>query len=1084
MADNIEDDDLLNDLLGNMDSSGHTAPAAKVQAPAEELKEDLFSNDSQSKQKFSKEKLLFYLKKTKAKVLNYWQLSFMILSFLAAIYVLAYLPKTIPEEDQIHEPGWWFEKAIHYYKIAEDKNLESSFANVDFSRYEFNHLTFEKQKELFEQVKQIKGFASTPNLKVQSQFISTFVNDLNKLLLEEKLIEKLPKEAIDSINSEKIETLKEELKKSSNASENNLSSTFTNNMKLMNRELLQESFDLIPKNKPARLIAARYFRYVFDKFPGTLKSRSAADILKVADTFYFVAGEGLSKKEIMQIYLEASHKNDPLLEVKDELNLGGQGDVDLEKNNEESENLSLEDQAHIEYMLANLYFDQGDNFNSQKYLDLVSEKASEGFDRRIETDIVFFNTEKKSILHREIKTNKINDAYFKLGNLQYKSNELEDAKKNLESFISKSLAGEHEKSFQANQILGDLFMSLKNYDKASLYFRKALNINSISSNQKNPVKFKMGLVYFQLGEYSKAIERFKQVNGTGAFGKNNASALFYIGKSYQILGDDEQSIEIFKNIRERFPLSDEDIAATFEVAKYHFKQGMYDEAYSEPIGKNHAKGSIHDYSIKTLLENPIERFLNNEFINVAEILVEPESGASSIGLLYDLANVFTAKKQYEKTIDVYTLMTSNPLTIHQMGAKRDKLYFDMAKIWAENGAPIRAGETLEIMLEKIPDSPFYSKALWDVCKYYMSKNDYGRAIKPLRLFTKTYYGRPESPESYYLLGLCEQKVGDFDRAIESYNMAYGYLPWKAPKADKELKVKNLEMEDPYYTLSRPENHVDRNFFAYQSICQKAEAYKDIGQYDNAIDQVYQTIFNDPLFRFTPTSEIWKRGLLIYADSYFYKGWQEKTDMKLKMEYFDKAEKSYLDYVERYKVTPIRGLGEEFEKLQLGKWEEFDTAVFGIYNNLAYIKFELKEYGKARDLYLKLIKWPMENWTNSNRDEKKKDAFLMLPLTYYKESKWSEAILAYRDAKDRYASSTEAPALGMRIAECLQQMGDFANAKLEFDASKWALELANANLFKNKPGEINKQYWDDLIRLKKNNLEWIQQNPSSAPKQGP
>ena len=58
----------------------------------------------------------------------------------------------------------------------------------------------------------------------------------------------------------------------------------------------------------------------------------------------------------------------------------------------------------------------------------------------------------------------------------------------------------------------------------------------------------------------------------------------------------------------------------------------------------------------------------------------------------------------------------------------------------------------------------------------------------------------------------------------------------------------------------------------------------------------------------------------------------------------------------------------------------------------------------------------------------------------------------------------------------------ANAKLEFDASKWALELANANLFKSKPGEINKQYWEDLIRLKKNNLEWIQQNPTSKPKQ--
>ena len=39
---------------------------------------------------------------------------------------------------------------------------------------------------------------------------------------------------------------------------------------------------------------------------------------------------------------------------------------------------------------------------------------------------------------------------------------------------------------------------------------------------------------------------------------------------------------------------------------------------------------------------------------------------------------------------------------------------------------------------------------------------------------------------------------------------------------------------------------------------------------------------------------------------------------------------------------------------------------------------------------------MENWTNVNRDEMKKDAYLMLPLTYYKESKWADAIIAYRD----------------------------------------------------------------------------------------
>lgn len=1082
MADDLQDDELLRELMGNMDSSPKSSP----QSNSSQTSSNKFNSEGQIENDlpvkiFSKENLLIQFEIYKKKLKGAWQLPFMIASIVLALFIWSYLPSRVAEEDQIHEPEWWFQKAMYYYKIAEDKGLQNSYPMGDFSRYEFSTLSFDKQKELFKNLKRINGFQSNPNIQVQSQFLNTFVNDLNKLLLDDALIKKIPSDAIDKISKLNFDRISDGLSKSVKATENAIPSLVVNNIKLLNRELLESAFELIPKNKPARIIAAKYFRYVFDKHPATLNNHSSADLLKVADSFSFVVGDNISKKEKLKIYLNAYNKNNPYLEGNKDIYKGGQGEQLVEKNIEDSDSLSLEDQAHMEYMIANLYFDLNNNNNAQKYfkrfLDLALEKSSEGFERRVEKDIVFFDSNKKSILHREINQQKINDAYFKLGTLQFQNDEFEEAKNNLEQFITKSLVSDPEKSFLANQILGDLYMTLKNYDKALYYYKKSLNVNAINLNQMNPVKYKTGLANYRLGDYSKAIERFKQVNGTGEFAKFNAAALFYTGKAYQLLGDEENSFEIFKRVRERFPLSDEEIAATFEVAKFHFKKGMYDVAFSEPIGVNHEKKSSFDYSIKTLLDYPIERFLNNEFLDVSEILIQPESNSQEIGLLYDLANVFTSNKQYEKAIDVYTLMTSNPLAIHQMGSKRDKLYFDMAKIWAENGAPIRAGETLEIMLEKIPDTPFYAKALWDICKYYMSKNDYGRALKPLRQFTGNFYGRPESPESNYLLGICEQKVGDFDQAIESYNKAYGYINWKPTKNVKDLQPNETPEEDPYYVLNRPENHIDRNFYAYQAIYQKGEAYKDVGLYDLAIDHIYRTVFNDPLYRFSPTSEIWKKSLLVYANSYFNKGWQEKNDLKLKVEFFEKAEKSYKDYIERYKVAPSLGLGEELDKMQKIKWEEFDKTIFSIYYNLAFIKFELKEYEKARDIYIKITKWPMDNWTNSNRDEKKKDAFLMIPLTYYNESKWAEAIIAYRDAKDRYASSSEAPTLGMRIGECLQNLGDYANAKLEFDASKWALELANNNLFKDKPGDINKQYWDDLIRLKKNNLDWLQKSPA-------
>ncbi|PCJ63424.1 MAG: hypothetical protein COA79_01035 [Planctomycetota bacterium] len=1101
-----EEDELFDDLMNSMTEAGVDAaeeekPAESSTAetapniPTDELEEEdeEFKNRfSFFKKYFSKEYLKNLVKKFKARAEGNWQLPFMLISFTGAIFVWSFLPDTINEEDKVQSPEWWFERALVYYDIAEDLGLK--LPNQNFSRYEFLDGDFENQIKLLDDLKNIKSFNSRPSRKNHTKFSTTLSNDLNKLILDENLIKRIPDLYLDEIDSSELEKIKESIKNSKWSSIKSTRSKNNKYLKRLNRQVLELAFEDLPKFKSSRLLAAKYFKFVYDINPRIFNKFKALEVLNAADTFYYVASDKLPQKAKLNVYEIVEDLSDNSIDAHEGLFKGGNGEIRSKPIMQNFKGISPEDITHLYYMIAKLNNELGNNVKAQKFykkfLELAIERTSDGYERRLEKSVGIEYDISRVALHRRTTPQKINFAYFNLGILQFKNSEFELSKSNFTKFINQEMLGDSKKDFLANKYLGNIFLDRKNYDKALGHYLKALNINAITDNQKSAVVYKTGLAHFKLGNFKKAINRFSMVRGTGIYDEFNSPALFYLGKSYINIKQDEKAIEIFKRIHDQFPSSKEDIAGTFEISKYNFRKKKYDISFSETIVEaDGSKSQKNNFSIKFLLEKlarkngaliselPLNLFLENEFLNVSEILTQPDSNSTEIGLLYDLANVFTARKDYEKAIEVYTLMTTNPLAIHQMGKKRDKLYFDMAKIWIDNDLPIRAGETLELMIEKIPETPFYSQALWDVCKYYMIKNDYSRAIKPLRQFTSTYFKRPESPEAHYLLGICEQKVGDYGEAIKNFNLAYGYIVWKPAKIRDEetgkLKIKK-GASDPYFRLNRRELPIDRNLYAYKAIYQKGAAMKEAGYYDLAIGHVYRTVFNDPLFRFRPESEVWRKSVLIYADSHFHKGWKSKNEKKRQRNYKIAKEK-YVDYLERYEFELVKGVGGLFEKEQMINWEIFDVESFDIYYNMAHMYYDQNNYDKARELYSKLVKWDVNKWSSHVRKNEKKDAYIMIPLTYFNQKNWKKAIIAYREAKDRYSTSAEAPGLGMRIGECLLNLGQDEKAQEEFKAAKWVLDAVNKNLYVNKSGDVNKQYWDDLIKFKKNNLIWNSKN---------
>jgi tetratricopeptide (TPR) repeat protein len=95
------------------------------------------------------------------------------------------------------------------------------------------------------------------------------------------------------------------------------------------------------------------------------------------------------------------------------------------------------------------------------------------------------------------------------------------------------------------------------YDKALEYYLKALTLDIVSENKNTSIYLylntRVGTIYFQKKDYLQAIEYLERA---AEMSPQNAEVIYYLGMSYDKIGEKEKALTSFTKVLELAPQSD------------------------------------------------------------------------------------------------------------------------------------------------------------------------------------------------------------------------------------------------------------------------------------------------------------------------------------------------------------------------------------------------------------------------------------------------------------------------------------------------------------------------------------------------
>lgn len=172
------------------------------------------------------------------------------------------------------------------------------------------------------------------------------------------------------------------------------------------------------------------------------------------------------------------------------------------------------------------------------------------------------------------------DSYYYLGQCYLQKGIIEYNNKNILKFyrfcrksyeISEKVIPQYEKMIKDNPEDLNSYLKLGNiyeirskvpfineYDQALNYYLKALELEASSSSARNAeisvfLNIRIGYIYFEKKNYSQAIEYLERAVRMSS---RNVEATYYLGLSYDKIGEKEKALTSFTKVLELAPQSD------------------------------------------------------------------------------------------------------------------------------------------------------------------------------------------------------------------------------------------------------------------------------------------------------------------------------------------------------------------------------------------------------------------------------------------------------------------------------------------------------------------------------------------------
>lgn len=414
--------------------------------------------------------------------------------------------------------------------------------------------------------------------------------------------------------------------------------------------------------------------------------------------------------------------------------------------------------------------------------------------------------------------------------------------------LYKALELDPESSEILAEIAG-LYFELSNTDKAIRYYEQAL----LSDPDNINIKFKLALVYKQVNLFTKALPLLRSIcekdlnaiyigeflnllylqsdfEGVIEFYKNpivsnstNAKIHYYAGASYLALGEPVKARELYqKSIK--YDKNDYDIV--YSCANLLYEEGKFDEA------------------AKTIMLSPIARTSHKTYYLLGEICIAQDKISDAIKnyskacrlnprnplYYYSLAMAYSVNGFFkEAECNFYNAVKLSPNNLFYG--------YTLALVYYQTKQITKAKEKIESILQINPNN---TNALVLKARIATDEND---VISAEQIIKKVLKNEPENDYALYIRAQIFAKLGWFEKAVETVNLALQYNP-DSMEYKSEAVQYNIESEkfDVAEKLCRELIAADEHFiFAYIKL---TEIYVKQKRYSEALENIEITLKYD------------------------------------------------------------------------------------------------------------------------------------------------------------------------------------------------------------------------------------------------
>ncbi len=383
--------------------------------------------------------------------------------------------------------------------------------------------------------------------------------------------------------------------------------------------------------------------------------------------------------------------------------------------------------------------------------------------------------------------------------------------------------------------LGRCQESVALYDEAG----RSLSAEIEKPEMRDRLSYGLGLNYLKMKDFKRALGEFSSLADKTADIKIRTAAFSKMAETYAASGDNENAIGAYKKIIVDYPGCQGCDYAQNNLGVLLLGAGRLKEAIDI------FKALIAAYPQSKILDEAVF-YLGKAHYMIGDYLSGylslrsfkskfPESRLRTEAAMLE-GDCLKSLKRYSEAYDVFSQAAASANDTSVYAA----LALEAADCLYALGRDDEARERLEGLSSQYPDSDGSRNALWRLASHYFYENKLDLCRHYLLDLLKSHPDASLSDDAHFMTGLCYEKEGRFQEALDSFKKVELNKAGAYPKiAEGYRALANLKEAIFYYRLALDEKKTDSDRLRFGL----AECLEESGQAEEAVG-IYASIDGD------------------------------------------------------------------------------------------------------------------------------------------------------------------------------------------------------------------------------------------------